>query len=72
MELLIKVVGVVFLTLGLIFGIGLLLAFPIKWLWNWLLPPLFGTPSIGFWQAWGIMILSGFLFRASVKIPEEK
>ena len=31
-------------------------------LWNWLLPPLFGWPTITFWQAVGILALSRILF----------
>ena len=31
-------------------------------LWNWLLPPLFGWPRIGFWQALGLLALCRILF----------
>ncbi len=31
-------------------------------LWNALLPPLFGWPHIGFWQALGILVLARILF----------
>ncbi len=31
-------------------------------LWNWLLPPLFGWPEIGFWQALGLLALCRILF----------
>ena len=31
-------------------------------LWNWLLPPLFGWPQIGFWQAMGLLVLCRILF----------
>jgi hypothetical protein len=34
----------------------------VKLLWNWLLPPLFGWPSIGFWQALGLLALCRILF----------
>jgi hypothetical protein len=30
-------------------------------LWNWLVPALFGGPSIGFWQALGLLVLSRIL-----------
>ena len=33
----------------------------VSWLWNALLPPLFGLPVIGFWQALGILALSRIL-----------
>ncbi len=31
-------------------------------LWNSIVPPVFGGHTIGFWQAWGIIILSKILF----------
>jgi hypothetical protein len=31
-------------------------------LWNWLLPPLFGWHSLGFWQALGLLLLCRILF----------
>lgn len=34
----------------------------IMQLWNWLLPALFGWPSVTFWQALGILALSRILF----------
>ncbi len=37
----------------------------VMWLWNWLLPPLFGWPQIGFWQALGLLLLCRILFGGS-------
>ena len=34
----------------------------VRSLWNWLLPPLFGWPVIGFWQALGLLALCRILF----------
>jgi hypothetical protein len=34
----------------------------VQLLWNWLLPPLFGWPQVGFWQALGILALCRILF----------
>jgi hypothetical protein len=31
-------------------------------LWNWLMPAIFKLPSIGFWQAVGLLVLSWILF----------
>ncbi len=36
--------------------------FVVKALWNWLLPPLFGWHTIGFWQALGLLVLCRILF----------
>lgn len=50
---------------------SLILAFPVMWLWNWVMPdlviingePLFQT--INFWHALGFNLLCGFLFRGT-------
>lgn len=52
--------------LGAIFLIILILAilaFPTLWLWNWLMPVIFGLPTITFWQALGLNVLSSILFK---------
>jgi len=36
--------------------------FVVQWLWNWLMPSLFGLRLIGYWQAVGILVLSKILF----------
>ena len=40
-----------------------LFGFLTMWLWNWLMPTIFKLPTIGFWQAVGILVLSHILFR---------
>jgi hypothetical protein len=61
MEKLLLVLGVI----ALILIIALLLAFPVMWLWNWLMPVIFGLIKITFWQALGLNLLTGFLFKSS-------
>ena len=34
----------------------------VRLLWNWLLPPLFGWPTLTFWQALGLLALCRILF----------
>lgn len=34
----------------------------VRLLWNALLPPLFGFPQVGFWQALGLLALCRILF----------
>jgi hypothetical protein len=50
----------------------LLGAVPVYYLWNWLMPEIFGLKSINFWQAWGLLFLCSFLFRMSSSISYEK
>ncbi len=44
---------------------GLVIAFPVMWLWNWLAPDLFHGPVIDYWQAYGIYLLCTILFKSS-------
>ena len=36
--------------------------FIFKWLWNWLMPDIFGLQEISYWQAIGLIALSRSLF----------
>ena len=51
--------------IGLIVIIAIILAFPIKWLWNWLMPVIFSLPKITVWQSLGLIILSGLLLKST-------
>lgn len=45
---------------------GIILAWPIQWLWNHtLVGSVNGVNPIGFWQAYGIFLLSNLVFRSS-------
>lgn len=43
--------------------VSALCALPTMWLWNWLMPEIFGLKTINFLQSWGLMILSSILFN---------
>ena len=45
---------IVFLTA---LAFGLLLVFPIMWLWNYLMPMVFGLPKLTYWQTYGLYVL---------------
>ena len=49
-------IGVVALT-------AIILALPLLLFWNWLVPAIFEGPYINFWQALGLNILTGIMFR---------
>lgn len=40
-----------------IVGLAILFGFIIMWLWNWLMPMIFGLPTLTYWQAVGLFIL---------------
>jgi hypothetical protein len=37
--------------------LGLLIAFPVMWLWNYVIPDVFGLSTIVFWQAFALYSL---------------
>lgn len=43
--------------------VSVIIAFPIMWLWNWLMPVIFGLVEINVWQALGLSLLSSVLFK---------
>jgi hypothetical protein len=58
--------GVFFAAIGMLIIIAVLLAWPTQWLWNnALVGAINGFNPIGFWQALGINMLCGILFRNS-------
>ena len=54
---------IVFGIIGIIAVMTLLFTLPVMWLWNGLMPDLFNLPEIGFWQAMGLTLLCGILFK---------
>jgi L-lactate permease len=60
----------------LIFGIivlGLIMALPVQWLWNnALVGAVNGVNPIGFWQSYGLIILSSILFKSSYTSSSNK
>jgi hypothetical protein len=47
------------------FVFGCILALPVMWLWNWLMPIIFQLPDVTFWQAWGLLFLSALLIKSA-------
>jgi len=66
MEKFVTYLGIGVVALVLITLVALVFAFPTLWLWNWLMPSIFGLTKITFWQALGINILSGLLFKSNI------
>lgn len=58
MEAFFKFILGVALIAGTLFALGLLMAFPIMWMWNYVMPDVFGLPLINVWQAfWGSFLI---------------
>ena len=54
-------------AVGAIAGLGLLLAFPIKWTWNATMPYIFSLPAITWGKAWCINFLCSMLIKGTNK-----
>ena len=63
-----RILGIMLLHLVLWPLFSLALAWPVKLLWNWLMPTIFSLPAISFWQSAGLMLLVSILFRWSISI----
>jgi len=56
--------AVIAVVLGI--ALGALWAFPVMWLWDFLMPSLFGLPTITWFKAWMLYILCNILFKTHV------
>jgi len=61
----IKIVGAVILAMTGGFILAVFFTLPTMWLWNWLMPKLFGLPPLGLFQAFGFCMLSRLLLGTS-------
>ncbi len=52
-----EIVAIVIFGGAAIVGLAILFGFIIMWLWNWLMPLVFGLPTLTYWQAVGLFIL---------------
>ena len=58
---------IISIALGFVLGvflISLVMALPVMWLWDWLMPQIFGLKEITWLQAWGLSLLCGLLFKS--------
>tara|TARA_R110000765_G_scaffold36378_1_gene81338 strand:- start:288 stop:494 length:207 start_codon:yes stop_codon:yes gene_type:complete len=53
------------LSIILTVGVGLLIAFPVMWLWNYVIPDVFGLSTIVFWQAFALYTLCNILMKGA-------
>jgi hypothetical protein len=53
----IEIVGIIIFGAIAITGLAILFGFVIMWLWNWLMPEIFGLTTLTYWQAVGVFIL---------------
>ena len=66
-----NILEAILLIVGLIVLAAILLALPLQLLWNWLIPTIFNLPMITFWQALGLNMLAGILFKSNINIKKD-
>lgn len=54
---LVEIIGIIIFGIIAITGLAILFGFVIMWLWNWLMPEIFGLATLTYWQAVGVFIL---------------
>jgi hypothetical protein len=58
-------IGTAVTVFGLFILVSLACALPVMWLWDWLMPTIFGLKEITVFQAWGLSALCGLLFKSN-------
>jgi hypothetical protein len=66
-----SIVEGILVVIGLIMLVAMLFGLPLQILWNLLMPELFSLPYISFWQACGLNLIAGILFRSNVTIKNK-
>ena len=56
------VIGWVILGIMAAIAFAMVLGYGLMYLWNWLMPDIFGLTTVTYWQAVGILVLSKLLF----------
>jgi predicted PurR-regulated permease PerM len=49
--------GAVLAAIAIAFLAAVIMAYPVKWLWNWLVPSIFGLRTVSALEAWGLTLL---------------
>lgn len=56
--------------LVLVVAVAFVAALPVMWLWDWLMPTIFGLPEITWAQSLGLMLLCHALFKSNVEVKK--
>jgi len=65
LKLLMKAIEALLIATLYILFWALIIGLPVMWVWNWIMPYLFQLQHINFWQSWGVLFLSGVLFKSN-------
>jgi hypothetical protein len=63
------IAGMVVAAIAIAIAFAFVFGFVVMLLWNWLMPAIFNLPTIGYWQAWGLVLLSHLLIKGGWRGP---
>lgn len=66
-----KALEAFFILIGLFLLSAILMGFPTMWLWNYVMPYVFGLTPITLYQAIALNFLSSILFKSNVTINKK-
>lgn len=64
-------VTVIFGAIALLFIVAAVMSLPVMLLWDWLMPGIFGLREITWFEAWGLLFLSGLLFKSHTTVKKD-
>ena len=64
-------VTVIFGAIALLFIVAAVMSLPVMLLWDWLMPSIFGLREITWFEAWGLLFLSGLLFKSHTTVKKD-
>lgn len=50
--------------------VDLIMAWLVMFLWNGVIPVIFALPTITYWQAFMLMLLTDILFKSKINVKE--
>ena len=63
--------GIIFMGIVMFFLIGIVLSIPLCLVWNWLMPGIFGLPTINVLQAFGLSVLVTLLSPRKIDLDKK-
>ncbi len=64
-------VSVIFGAIALLFIVAAIMSLPVMLLWDWVMPGIFGLREITWFEAWGLLFLSGLLFKSHTTVKKD-
>ena len=64
-------IGIMLIGLVIFFTVGIVLSIPLCLVWNWLMPYIFGLPTINVLQAFGLSVLITLLSPRKIDLAKK-